>query len=133
MATAWATAAQQVIFTALDGNISATVYDDVPDLPAGMPASDFPYVVIGDDTVSPFDTDDTVGARVTVTLHIWSRGSGMKEAKTIAAELYAILNRAALTATGYRFVDCLHETTFFVREAQLRHGVTRFRLTIQAG
>lgn len=128
---AFATVAQQAIFTALSGHISAAVYDDAPDLPAGMPSEAFPYVVIGDDTVEPWDTDDTLGAEVTVTLHIWSRGAGMKQAKAIAGEIYTILHRASLSASGYRFTDCLHETDLFLREAHMRHGVARYRLTIQ--
>lgn len=127
------TAAQQAIFTALNGNVSATVYDDAPALPSGMPLENFPYVVIGDDTATPWDTDDTLGAEMTISLHIWSRAAGMKEAKDIAGEIYALLHRAALTVTGYTAIDCLYEFSQFMRDpdGETRHGVLRYRVTMQ--
>lgn len=127
------TASQQAIYTALSGNISATVYDDVPVLPSGQPAANFPYVVIGDDTSIAWDTDDQTGAEMTVTLHIWSRAGGYKQAKAIAGEIYAILHRASLSVTGHHLVDCLQEFSEFMRDpdGETRHGVLRYRITVQ--
>lgn len=127
------TVTQQAIFTALNGNITATVYDDVPILPNGQPLTNFPYVVIGNDTFVPWDTDDTVGGEMTITLHIWSRAAGFKECKAIMGEIYAILHRAQLTVTGYNLVDCLCEFSETMTDAdgETRHGVARYRLTIQ--
>jgi hypothetical protein len=67
------TASQEIVFDALNGQITAGVYDDVPYLPEGMPRQNFPYVVIGDDTTTAWDTDDTLGKEITITVHIWSR------------------------------------------------------------
>lgn len=127
------TVAQQIVFTALDGNLSCSVYDDVTVLPDGQPVNGFPYVVIGHDTHRPFDTDDTVGTNSTVTLHVWSRAPGFKECKGIMGEIYALLNRATLTKAGYRVVDCLWEysDTSTDPDGETRHGVTRYRLTIE--
>lgn len=125
------TVAQKAIFAALNGNISANVYDAAPGLPAGQPAANFPYVVIGDDTLAPWDADDMLGAEITVTLHFWSRYEGWKETKALMGEVYEILHRATLTATGYRSVDCLWEFSNTVPEAtEYRHGVQRYRLTL---
>ncbi len=128
------TTAQQAIYTTLNGNISATVYDNVPVLPSGQPAANFPYVNIGDATTEPWDTDDQLGAVVTVTMHIWSREDGLKQTKDIAGEIYDELHRATLTATGYVFVDCLHDGSQFMTDPDgvTRHGVVRYRMTIQA-
>lgn len=125
--------AQQAIYTALNGNIAATVYDDVPILPSGQPAANFPYVVVGETTAAPWDTDDRTGASITVTLHIWSRYAGMKEAKAIASAIYAILHRASLTITGNHAVDCLYEFSSFMTDpdGETRHGVLRYRITLQ--
>lgn len=127
------TPAQQAIFSHLNGNIGATVYDDVPDLPSGMPLANFPYVVIGDDTSTAWDTDDRTGANVTVTLHVWSRASGFKETKAILAAIYERLNRAQLTADGFNIIDCLWEFSDAMRDpdGQTRHGVARYRITMQ--
>jgi hypothetical protein len=126
-------AAQQAIYTALAGNITATVYDEVPMLPSGQPSANFPYVAIGDDTRIAWDTDDRTGAEMTMTLHIWSRANGMREAKRIAGEIYDILHRADLAVTGYHLIDCLCEFAEFMRDpdGETRHGVVRYRITVQ--
>ena len=111
------------------------VYDTPPAQPDGMPADSFPYVVVGDDTVSPFDTYTSVGASATVTLHVWSRYNGNTEAKTIMGQIYSALNRQAgnLSFTGYAFIDSLYEFGDVIREAdgKTRHGVCRYRITME--
>jgi len=61
--------AQQIIFDRLTGNLgtSVSIFDTAPFLPEGAPATSFPYAVIGNDTSVAFDTDDQVGAEITVT------------------------------------------------------------------
>jgi hypothetical protein len=111
------------------------IYDSPPNQPDGMPDSSFPYVVIGDDTLAPFDTDDAVGTSATVTIHVWSRYNGRKEVKTILGQLYSALNRQApaLSAAGYYFIDSLYEFGDIIEEAdgKTRHGVCRFRITME--
>jgi hypothetical protein len=127
------TAAQQIVYTALAGNITASVYDDVPYLPEGMPRNNFPYVVIGDDDTSAWDTDDTLGKEIDISIDIWSRTAGFKQTKAIMGEIYDILNRGALTKTGYNIVDCLCTESQALRDPDgiTRHGVMVFKLTIQ--
>lgn len=128
--------AQQAIYTKLNGAIAGvTVYDDVPILPSGQPAANFPYIVIGNDTYRAWDNDNQLGADVTITLHIWSRAGGMKEAKTIAGQAYALLNRASFSIVGYVVLDCLCEFSEFMTDpdGETRHGVVRYRMTIQKG
>lgn len=124
---------QQVIFTTLNDGLSYPVYDDVPFLPEGMARENFPYVVIGDDTLIPFDNDTNVGVDATLTIHVWSKYRGRKEAKDIQGEIYTLLNRASLTITGFKVVDILFEfsETFVEQDGITRHGVQRFRITVQ--
>jgi len=99
------TPAQTAIYTQLVAEVSgATVYDDVPGQSEGMPDESFPYIVIGEDNVVSWDTDDVLGGTVLSTLHIFSRYEGKKEIKAIMAEVYDALHRqaASLSATGYR-------------------------------
>lgn len=125
------TAAQQAIFTALNENITASVYDEAPGLPSGQPDANFPYVVIGDDTASRWDADDMLGADITITLHFWSRYEGWKEIKSLMGEVYDILHRGDLTLTGYNQVNCVWEFSTTVPEAtQYRHGTQRYRLIL---
>lgn len=126
-------AAQEIVFDALSGVISCPVYDDTPFLPEGQPRSGFPYVVIGNDTAIAWDTDDTLGKELTLTIHIWSRSPGQRETKIIMGEVYDELHRATISKSGYNVVDCLCEFTESMvdPDGETRHGVMRFRLTMQ--
>lgn len=126
---------QSAIYTRLTAEIAAEVYDDPPGEPEGVPDANYPYVVIGLDQADPWDTDDTLGAQVIATFHTWSRYEGKTEIKTAQGEIYEALHRQAanLSATGYRFVDCLHEFSeiFEENDGSTRHGVCRYRLTVE--
>lgn len=125
--------AQTAIFAALNGQVGAGVKDDPGPLPTGRPDTDFPYVVIGNDTERPWDSDERVGADVTVTLHVWSRKPSYAEVKAIARAIYGKLHRKPIAASGARVVDCLHEFSDFARDedGKTRHGVVRYRLKLQ--
>ena len=125
--------AQTILFEALSGNITATVFDAVPHLPSGMPNADFPYVVIGEADGLPFDNDTDLGQSVWADLHVWSRAEGMKETKLILGEVYAILHRGNFSLAGYSVLDVLFESsmTKLDEDGETRHGVARYRLTIQ--
>lgn len=134
MATAFTTAAQELVFTALNGNLTGcAVFDSPPFLPEGQPAETFPYCVIGNDTVRAWDTDDTRGAEITLTLHFWSRAQGFKQVKGLMDQAYGLLNRAVLTKAGYSITDLLFEfsDTLSDPDGMTKHGVQRYRLTIR--
>ena len=134
MATSFTTTAQELVFSALDGKLtSCTVFDTAPFLPEGAPSTSFPYVVIGNDTTEPWDTDDTMGTQISLTLHFWSRAKGMKQVKALMDQAYGLLHRAALTKTGYSVIDCLFEFGEDMNDpdGQTKHGVQRYRLTIR--
>lgn len=103
------------------------VYDDAPQGAA------FPYVTIGDDTLVEWDQDACLGAEATITLHVWSRERGRKQAKTIQGVLYDALHRYALPVDGSHTVDCLWEMSesFLDPDGHTRHGVSRFRIILQ--
>lgn len=127
---------QTAVYSRLTSVVSsATIYDDVPRLSNGQPDANFPYIVIGDDDLQSWDTDDTLGATVVITLHIWSRYQGKKEVKQVMQDIYSALNRQAgnLSATGYRFVDSLHDfsTVMDDPDGATRHGVCRYQITVE--
>ena len=127
---------QVAVFNRLEAALpSRRIYDDPPNQPDGMPENLFPYVTIGHDTITPFDTDGSIGASATITLHVWSRKNGKKQAKQILGELYSALNRQAvsLSAAGYHFVDSLFEFSEVLEEVdgKTRHGIIRFRITME--
>ena len=98
--------AQQAIYNALAASstiqtlLGATprIYDHVP------PGAVFPYMVFGAITVQPYDTKTETGFEQIITLDIWSRYRGSKEAKDILQACYDALHRATLTVTSEVFL-----------------------------
>lgn len=107
--------------------LNVPIYDDVPQGAA------FPYITIGDDTLTEWDQDACLGADATLTLHVWSRERGRKQTKQIQGLLYDALHRYPLTVNGAHAVDCLWEMSesFLDPDGHTRHGVSRFRITLQ--
>jgi len=133
--TSFANPAQVAIYSRLTTETTLSVYDDVPDVPAGMPDESFPYVVVGEDLLTPWDTDDTIGQQVLLNIYCWSRYSGKKEVKGMMGQIYTALHRSApaLVSPGLRFVDCLFEfgQVLDMADGKTRQGILRFRLTMQ--
>jgi len=121
------TAVQTVIYTALSGNVTAPVFDAVPQQQA------YPYVTIGDDNHVEWDTDTDSGATVSVTIHVWSQGRGRAETKRIQGLIYDILHDAALTIAGFVIVSSYFESSvsFMDSDGKTRHGVQTFRIIIE--
>ena len=136
MATNFRSTCRTLVYNALNGNVAGvTIYDHVPFEPEGAPDTNFPYATIGDADAEPFDNDSTLGAYVDTTIHVWSRYKGRKGVDEAMDAIYALLHRASLTAVGYKVVDCLFVTSgvFVEEDGKTRHGVVRFRITIQEG
>jgi hypothetical protein len=88
--------------TELQGLIGSPVrlYDHVP------PGVAFPYVAFGPVTAQPYDTKTETGIEQIVTLNVWSRYRGGKEAKDILQVAYDALHRANLSVSGEVFLSC---------------------------
>lgn len=108
---------------------SYSVYDDVPQVPS------YPYVRIGETTVMPFDTDESQGLEITVTLHTWSQYDGNFEVKTIQLDLYNRLHRqeSLVSVAGYNTVGITLDGSdvFLDEDGETRHGITRFRIILE--
>lgn len=129
-------ALQLAVYTQLLAEIDdIPIYDSIPFQPDGNSTANFPCIAIGDDTLTPWDTDEMLGMSATVTLHVWSRKLGKKEVKEILGRIYAALNRqaAALSAVGFRFVDCLFEFSEIIEDidGKTRHGICRYRIIME--
>lgn len=130
---------QQAIYAALTGNAAlmalATggILDYVPQADDAGADNAFPYVTIGDDTAIPFDTDTSVGADTTITIHVWSRYRGRKEVKQIQGAIYAVLHRATIPVEGQHLVgiDWIQSDSFMDSDGLTRHGVQTFRITVE--
>lgn len=124
---------QRAVFDRLSGfSGMPDVYDHVPQAADSGSAVPFPYVTIGDDIHIPFDTDDSVGAESTITIHSWSRARGRKEVKEIQAAIRSALQRFDLVVDGFALVTVEFDSSesFMDPDALTKHGVSRFRVLL---
>jgi len=130
-------AIQRCIYEKLtsDANIiagSIQVFDCPPQFVSGSQEI-YPYILIGDDNFLAWDTDTELGTQVTVTVHTWSRYSGLLETKEIQGFIYQALNRADLIISGFNVILCQHlqSQSFKDSDGLTWHGVQQFNILIQ--
>lgn len=117
---------QKAVFDVLQSALSVPVFDHTPQ------DSPYPYVVIGDDTSVPWDTDDSLGTEATVTVHVWSRYRGRAEVKELLEHIYDALHRQDIAIAGVDVIESIAEfqQTIVESDGLTRHGIIRFRLTV---
>lgn len=136
---------RQALYTRLttDTSVTDTVaeIDGVPYIfdfaPEGFTDDDseYPRIHIGDYAATNFDSDDRIGAEVSVTLHAWSRYRGKKECAEILDACYDSLHRhTALSVTGYNVVDVRWNDTLEIfrdPDGLTHHGVIGFVVVVE--
>lgn len=102
------------------------VFDAVPENQA------FPYVTIGDVTSIPYRTFDGFGEECTITLHIWSRYNGFREAAEILDHLNRILADTGFSVPGWEMEGCYYEFSETIRDPDgiTRHIPVRYRVRL---
>lgn len=125
-----AAALRAVLFTALKNDTplaallgGARIYDEPPREAA------FPYVTLGEATLADRSTSTEGGDEHGVTLHVWSRHGGHREAHEIAGALLEALIDAPLAPNGHRLANLRFITADVRREPDGRtyHGIVRLR------
>jgi hypothetical protein len=111
-------ALQQAVFATL--SMSDDIKENVGDPPRLFDAvprsSAFPYIVVGEDGESNWDTATEAGGEHALTVHIWSRAGGRKEIKLAAEAVRGCLDGASLALDGHALVDLRFLSAAFVRE-----------------
>jgi hypothetical protein len=105
------------------------VFDEVPQGVA------FPYIELGEFQTLDDGAQCHDGQEVFATLHVWSRGAGQGEAKTIAGAVRGTLNEAELDlGVAWQFLEIAHESTRYLKDPDRRtsHAVLTFRALIAA-
>jgi hypothetical protein len=99
------------------------IYDEPPREAA------FPYVTLGEATVSDRSTATEGGHEHALTLHVWSRHGGHREAQEIAGAVLEALADAPLAPDGHRLANLRFVTADVRREPDGRtyHGLVRLR------
>lgn len=106
---------------------SPRVYDVPP------PSPEFPYVTLGEGRVNDWSTATETGEEHLVTLHVWSRQGGHREAHEIADLVQQALHDAPLELDGYRLVNLRASGAEIRREAggRTHHALVRLRAVIE--
>lgn len=122
------TALQKAIYATLSDALTYDIYDEAPQ------GSSFPYITIGEANHAEWDTDTTLGNRVSLVIHSWSRYRGRKEIKEMQGEIYAALNRSDLDIIGYHFVTCdfVNSQSFIDTDGKTRHGTQAFNVLMDS-
>ena len=123
-------ALQQSIFAALTGDATlatllggSRVYDDV------SVRAEFPYLTFAQSNERDWSTGSEPGQEHFLTLHIWSRANGRKEAHEIMGAVRDVLHDQSLSLSGHRLVNLRHEFSDARRDSdgQTYHGIVRYR------
>ena len=99
------------------------IYDDAP------ARTEFPFVTFGQSSERDWSTGSDEGFEHLVTLHVWSRARGRREAEQVIAAARAALHDQDLTLSGHRLINLRHEFSEARRDSdgETFHGIARFR------
>jgi hypothetical protein len=101
----------------------ARVWDAVP------ARAQFPYITFAQTSERDWSTGSEDGSEHIITLHVWSRGAGRREALAIMARVRELLHDASLDLSGFDLVGLRHELSEVRRDpdGETYHGIVRFR------
>src|SRR5262245_55579355 len=105
------------------------VFDHVPR------GASSPYVTFGVSSVRDWSAGSEDGGEHIVTLQVWSKAAGRKEAEGIAEALRAALHDQAPALAGHHLVNLRHELTEIRREPdnEMYRGIVRLRAVTEKG
>lgn len=89
----------------------ARIYDDPPT------RAEFPYMTFGQSSERDWSTGSDEGFEHLLTLHVWSRAAGRKQAETAIAAALTALHDQPLELDGHRMINLRHEFTDARRES----------------
>ncbi len=124
-------ALQQAVFATLSTSEGIKdIAGDPPRVFDAVPrASAFPYIVVGEDGESNWDTATESGSEHALAVHIWSRAGGRKEIKLAAETVREALHGASLVLDGHTLVDLRYLKSDFTRDSdgETFRAIVRFR------
>jgi hypothetical protein len=120
---------QKQMYVALNGEISASVFDNVPERQSK------PWVTIGEVLGTPDNWHGGFGWNILATVHVWTKSFGFKPALDVAQEIIAILDhqRSALAMpASWSVVSIRFEQLQTLRDPdpEIRHVPVQFRIVI---
>lgn len=112
---------QRAIFDKLNNDVAlgalvVGVYAEHPQPDDAGSDADFPYVTIGTDIGTSWDTKTFNGGSHLIQIDAWSRANNFLEVKDIADAIRSALHYASLTIIGAEFVVSINESNTFTRD-----------------
>ena len=126
---------QQAVFAALVASDDIKdIVDDPPRVFDTVPrGAHFPYIVIGEDRQTDWSTATEKGSEHRLSIHVWSRSPGAKEARVAAQAVVAALDGAALAIAGFTLVNLrwLEGETLRENDGETIHAQIIFRAVLE--
>lgn len=99
------------------------VFDDAPQ------ATVFPFITLGTSSERDWGTATEDGGEHVVTLHVWSRKAGRREAREIMDAVRQALHDRELGLSGHRLINLRQEFAEARRDpdGETYHGIIRLR------
>jgi hypothetical protein len=107
--------------TALLGGVR--IYDDAPH------AAPYPFITLGQSVIRDWRTGTEDGTEHSLTLHVWSRSGGKKQAHEIIEAIKVVLHDQALLLEDHYLINLRHEfsETRMDPDGDTFHGIVRYR------
>lgn len=95
----------------------------------------FPYVTLGDSVVADVSNLAISGSEHQLSVHVWSREGGKKQAAIIMNAVYQALHEVALDVEGYEMlaIRCTSSSLLLEHDGITYHGTLRFRALLRPG
>lgn len=93
----------------------------------------FPYVTLGETTVSPFETKLSYGENIVNVLHCWSQYPGKKQTYEILDLMLQAITKEPFTIEGFSLIRVNIEPNMQVItdiDGTTKHGILRLRFVI---
>ncbi|MEZ5923910.1 MAG: DUF3168 domain-containing protein [Hyphomicrobiaceae bacterium] len=126
---------QKAVFAALSADATLTGLIGPDRIHDGAPQSEtFPYLTFGQSLVRDWSTTSDTGAEHVLTIHVWSRAAGKKEALAIMRAVRSVLHDRPLALEDHHLVNLRHEFSDAARDGdgETMHGIVRFRAVTEA-
>lgn len=91
----------------------------------------YPYVVLGDQSSTPFETKSSFGEEITMDFHVWG-GTTRAEAQDISSHVLEALSSMPLMFDGFTFVakKLVLAQVITDTDGVTKHGIIKVRFTI---
>lgn len=101
----------------------ANIFDEVPQ------RTRYPYLTLGQTVERDWSTGSEEGTEHVVTLHVWSRAGGKRQAHEILNKIHEVLHDSLVALSDHHLVNLRQEYAEARQEAddETYHGIARFR------